>query len=209
MFRNATAATLAVTGLTVIFDVPLAWTTTSLVTTFATVYNLPTIVKKAKELKDSAMSFYYRNKPRAKALANQAGQKAADIAWACSPTNPEQNVTVGSALGFAAGNVAATLLELNARNYPLAVAAVTVASGTAGHFLPQSKVERGLKKVRDAVNPPSVGKVVKIQPTKPTTKEKATKTKDKASTTPTGAVPTQEATNEANVSTVKSVGKKI
>lgn len=205
MFRNATAATLAVTGLTVIFDIPLAWTTTSLVTTFATVYNLPAIVKKAKELKDSAVFFYYRNKPRAQALAKEAGQKAADIAWACSPTNPEQNVTVGATLGFAASNVAATLWELDSRNYTLAVAAGTLACATAGHYLPQSVVQRGLKKVTDAINPPSVGKVVKAEAAATKTKEKL-QAKRPTTPSPDAAPPT---TQEASIPPVaKSVGKK-
>lgn len=161
LFKNATAATAAATGLTVILDVPFTWTTSILFSTFATVYYLPDIVNGLKNLKERAVTLIENNKPRAKAIANDAAKKAKEVAWAVSPTNPEQNATVGAALGFAASNVAGALMEVSSRNYPILVGAATVASGVAGHYLPNKTVEAGIMRASLLFSSGAVGKVAK------------------------------------------------
>ncbi len=187
LFKNATAATATATGLTVIFDVPLAWTSSILVSTFVTVYHLPNIVTGVKGLIDRAGNFIENNKPRARALAKDATKKAKEFAWAVSPTNPEQNATVGATLGFAASNVAGTLLDLSARNYPLVVGAATVASGIAGHYLPNSTIKAGTKKASLLFSPSAVGKVAKAAPATNAPVAKVTAEKESAANDPATA----------------------
>jgi hypothetical protein len=180
-FKNASAATLAATGLTVILDVPFAWTSSLLVTTFVTVYHLPNIVNGLINLKDRAENFVENNKPRAKALAKDAAKKAKEFIWAVSPTNPEQNATIGTTLGFAASSVAANLLELSAKTSPLVVGASTIGGGIAGHYLPKSTVDNVISKANLLFSPSAVGKVAKVGASAKISLAKVTSEKESAS----------------------------
>ncbi|MGE3319884.1 MAG: hypothetical protein AB7I18_11380 [Candidatus Berkiella sp.] len=133
--KNTLSAALTSSGLSFVFGVSTPWTLIAVASTSAVVHWMPEIVKKGSELKKQATDFYQKHKPKAKALAKEA-------AWACSPTNPDQNVIVGGSLGFAASNVIATLAELEGGTYAMAVSGATVGLAVAGHYLPSDTLSQ-------------------------------------------------------------------
>lgn len=139
--KNAIASSIATIGIAVAIDMPTAWGSFAAVSAFTTTYFLPNIIDKLRKAKDFTIKTFNDNKPRAKALAKEAAKKANEVAWACSPTNPEQNVVIGSSIGFTGSNVVAALLELEGNSYPLLVASATLATAVGSHYLPSSKIE--------------------------------------------------------------------
>lgn len=167
--KNTASTALVSTGLSVVFGVPTPWALIAVASSSAVVHWLPEIVKKGTELKKRAVEFYHKHQPKAKALAKEA-------AWACSPTNPDQNVIVGGSLGFAASNIIATLAELEGGTYTMAVSGATVGLAVAGHYLPSDTLSQKCAEAWEKVaGPAPLGKPSPVTTTTPAPAEKATK----------------------------------
>lgn len=149
--KNAIASGITTVGIAIAIDAPTAWGSFAAVSAFTTTYFLPNIVEHIRNAKDYAIKKFNDSKPRAKALAKEAAKKASEIAWACSPTNPDQNVVIGTSAGFTGSNVIAALLELEGNRYPIFVAATTFATAFGSHYLPSSKIEE----LRNTYFPPA------------------------------------------------------
>jgi len=169
--KNTASTALVSTGLSFVFGVPTPWALIAVASSSAVVHWLPEIVKKGTELKKQAVDFFHKHQPKAKALAKEA-------AWACSPTNPEQNVIVGGSLGFSASNVIATLAELEGGSYALAVGGATVGLAVAGHYLPSDTLSQKCSEAWEKVaGPAPLGKTLSSPPEASSNAAKALKKK--------------------------------
>lgn len=139
--KNAIASGIATVGIAVVCETPTGWGSFAAVSAFTATYFLPSIIGSFRKARDFTVKVFNDNKPRAKQAAQDAAKKAREVAWACSPTNPDQNVVIGSSAGFTGSTIAAALLELEGNSYPLFVASTTIGAAIASHYLPSSKIQ--------------------------------------------------------------------
>lgn len=139
--KNALASGIATVGIAVVCETPTAWGSFAAVSAFTATYFLPRIIQQVRRAKDYAVKTFNDNKPRAKEAAREVAKKASEVAWACSPTNPDQNVVLGASAGFTGSSIVGALIELQGNSYPLFIASTTLATAAASHYLPSSKIQ--------------------------------------------------------------------
>ncbi|MGE3319883.1 MAG: hypothetical protein AB7I18_11375 [Candidatus Berkiella sp.] len=136
MFKNAICATLTTGGIAMLCDLPNAWSATLAAGAFVATYAIPPFFQELKNLASQAKTGLSKGRQRSGELARESLKRGSELAWACSPTNPDSNVPLGASVGLAASNVILQLNEVDSHRNAL-VATATFFGGIAGHYLPK------------------------------------------------------------------------
>lgn len=150
LFKNAICSTLLAAGTSIIFDLPTPLAALSVLAAGTTVLALPKVIdglrncmssckKKSGEFKDYSIDAAKHTYTRASSLTR-------DAAWACSPTNPDQNVLLGTSIGYVTGTIAEELFplvtDMPPPNKALLISASTFIGAVAGQVLSQERINR-------------------------------------------------------------------